>query len=169
MSIKPMVVTSDRVRSPLDRTTIGAGNNSVGLTSKVHASKGQPQRHPGREDVPTPRAPKNCNIGDKASCSTSKPTLCGYSNCWCNGKSQVTGIERPMGSGRYEVVCELTDACPKCKSLNINAEVETENQLEGAIVTSGISYECADCGAMFSKPFKISPVILQISQESGET
>jgi hypothetical protein len=66
LSFWSMWVTSNRVRSPLDRTTIGAGNNSVGLTSKVQASKGQPQRHPGRKDAPTARAPKNCNIGDKA-------------------------------------------------------------------------------------------------------
>jgi hypothetical protein len=68
-----MVVTSNLVRSPLDRTTIGAGNNSVGPTSKVQASKGQPQRQLSREDAPTPRAPKNCNISDKDSCLNSIP------------------------------------------------------------------------------------------------
>lgn len=68
-----MWVTSNLVRSLLARTAIGAGNNSVRTESKVQAAKRQPQRHSEREDVPTARAPKNCNIGDKASCSTSKP------------------------------------------------------------------------------------------------
>jgi len=74
----------------------------------------------------------------------------------------------PIGSGRYEVVCELTDVCPKCKSANINAECEVEQQTEGPIAKSGISYECAECGHMFDKPLKIKSVLENTSHEEAK-
>lgn len=39
--------------------------------------------------------------------------------------------------------------CPKCKSVNIDGEVEVEQQLEGPIAVGGISYHCNDCGNDF--------------------